>query len=431
MRAHVEKTMRLLLLAVLLAAATLAPSARAQLPSSSPESQGLSSDRLARIAPAMKNEIDKGTIPGAVTLIARNGRIVHFEAHGWLDNGKTRPMPKDAVFRGFSMTKPFVSVAAMMLVEQGRFQLRDPVTDFLPELKDMRVIVEKRDASGTVTRDTEPAARPITIQDLLRHTSGFTYSGSAPFPEIREAYIKLDIESRETDVSPEEFMQRVGSVPLAYQPGTRWEYGISTDVLGVVLERATGKPLHVLLDEMIFRPLKMKDTSFQVTPEQMPRLADAYDADPQKVSLWKMARVEADPAKRYRLGGGGSVTTAGDYVRFAQMMLNGGELEGVRLLSKKTVEYMLSDHIPGLAGTPAPTTGPGYGFGLGFGVRRQDGFAIAPGSTGDAMWAGAGGTSFTIDPKEKLVGVFMAAAPTPRLHTRNLFKNLIYGAVVK
>jgi CubicO group peptidase (beta-lactamase class C family) len=423
--------MRLLLPAVLIATAIFAPCAPAQLPTSSPESQGMASDRLARIAPVMKQEIDKGTMPGAVTLIARNGRIVHFEAHGFLDSGKTRPMPKDAVFRAFSMTKPFVSVAAMMMVEQGKFQLRDPVTNFLPELKDLKVMVEKRDAAGNITRETEPAARPITIQDLLRHTSGFTYAASSPYPEIREAYNKLDIEGRETDISPDDFIKRLATVPLAYQPGTRWEYGISTDVLGVLLERAAGKPLHLLLDEMIFKPLKMKDTSFQVTPEQMPRLADAYDTDPQKTSLWKWVRVEADPAKRYRLGGAGTVTTAADYLRFAQMMLNGGELDGVRLLSRKTVEYMLSDHIPGLAGTPAPTTGPGYGFGLGFGVRRQDGFAIAPGSTGDAMWAGAGGTSFTIDPREKIVGVFMAAAPTPRLHTRNLFKNLIYGAVVK
>jgi CubicO group peptidase (beta-lactamase class C family) len=286
----------------LLAAAMFTSSAAAQLPVAAPESQGMASDRLARIGAVMKIEIDKGTMPGAVTLIARNGRIVHFEAHGFLDNGKTRPMPKDAVFRAFSMTKPFVSVAAMMMVEQGRFQLRDPITNLLPELKDLKVIVEKRDASGNVTRDTEPAARPITVQDLLRHTSGFTYAATAPYPEIRDAYNKLDIEGRETDISPDEFIKRLATVPLAYQPGTRWEYGISTDVLGVLLERAAGKPLHVLLDEMIFKPLKMKDTGFQVTAEQLPRLADAFDSDPQKAGLWKWVRVEADPAKRYRLG---------------------------------------------------------------------------------------------------------------------------------
>jgi CubicO group peptidase (beta-lactamase class C family) len=416
---------------VLPIAITFVPSVHAQMPLAKPESQGFSTERLNRIGPVMREEIAKGTMPGAVTLIARNGQIVHFEAHGYLDSGKTKPMPNDAIFRALSMTKPFVSVAAMMMVEQGKFQLRDPVANWLPELKEMKVIVEKKDAAGTAIRETEAAARPISVQDLLRHTSGFTYAGSAPYPEIREAYEKADFSSRETDVSPEEFIQRLAAIPLAYQPGTRWEDGVSTDVLGVLLERVGGKPLHVLLDEMIFKPLHMKDTSFQVTSSQLFRLADALDTDPMKTFVWKDARVEDDPLKRYRKAGGGTVTTAYDYFRFAQMVLNGGELDGVRLLSKKTVEYMLSDHIPGLAGSPSAATGPGYGFGLGFAIRRQDGFATAPGSTGDAMWAGFAGTSFTIDPREKIVGIFMAAAPTPRLHTRNLFKNLLYGAVVK
>jgi CubicO group peptidase (beta-lactamase class C family) len=186
-----------------------------------------------------------------------------------------------------------------------------------------------------------------------------------------------------------------------------------------------------VLDEMLFKPLQMKDTSFQVQPEQLACLADAFDADPLKVSSWKAVRVEADPGKRYRLGGAGAVSTAEDYFRFAQMLVNGGDLDGVQLLSRKTVEYMLSDHIPGFPGSPAGATGPGYGFGLGFAVRRQDGLAVVPGSTGDAMWSGAGGTSFTLDPKEQLVGIFMAQAPTPRLHSRFLFKNLLYGALVR
>ena len=396
-----------------------------------PESQGFSPERLARIKSVMRAEIDKGTMPGAVTLIARDGQIVHLEAHGYLDAAKTKPMTKDAVFRAFSMTKPFVSVAAMMLVERGSIQLRDPVSTWLSELKDMKVLVEKRDAAGNVTRDTVNAERPITVHDLLRHTSGLTYMGSAPFPEIKDAYSKADIESRDTDVSPEEFLKRLGGIPLAWQPSTRWEYGLSTDVLGVLLERVSGKRLDILLDEMIFNPLKMKDTSFQVKPAQMARLADAFDSDPLKAPSWKLARVEAEPGKRYRLGGAGAVSTAQDYFRFAEMLVNGGELDGARLLSRKTVEYMLSDHIPGFPGSTAGTTGPGYGFGLGFGVRRQDGFGVVPGSTGDAMWAGLGGTSFTIDPREKIVGVFMAQAPTPRLHTRFLFKNLLYGALVK
>jgi CubicO group peptidase (beta-lactamase class C family) len=393
-----------------------------------PATQGFAADRLNRISSVMKQEIENGTIPGAVTLIARNGKLVHFEAHGFLDGSKTKRMDKDALFRALSMTKPFVSVAAMMLVEQGRLQLSDPVTNWLPELRDMKVIVERRgDAAGAAVRETEPAARPISVHDLLRHTSGLTYTGTAPYPEIREAYRKADIASRETDVSPEEFIQRLAAIPLVYQPGTRWEYGLSTDVLGVLLERLSGKPLHVLLDEMIFKPLQMKNTSFYVTPTQLSRLAEVFDTDPMKALVRKEARVEDDPMRRYRKAGGGSVTTAYDYFRFAQMILNGGELDGVRLLSRKAVEYMLSDHISVLAGNPAP----GYGFGLGFGVRRYDGVAVTPGSTGDAYWAGLAGTSFIIDPKEKIVGVFMAAAPTPVKHNQELFKNLLYGALVK
>jgi CubicO group peptidase (beta-lactamase class C family) len=226
-------------------------------------------------------------------------------------------------------------------------------------------------------------------------------------------------------------LKNLGQIPLAAHPGTRWEYGISTDVLGVLLEKVVGKRLDVLLAEMIFAPLGMKDTTFQVKPADLPRLADALDSDPLKKSFWQLARVEADPGKRYVHGGAGVVTTAYDYFLFTQMVANGGELGGVRLLSKKTVDYMLSDHIPGIAGSTAASTGPGYGFGLGFAVRRQDGFAIAPGSAGDAMWAGAGGTFFTIDPKERIVGVLMTAAPSTRIHTRMLFKNLLYGAVVK
>jgi CubicO group peptidase (beta-lactamase class C family) len=420
---------RLLRLAVLSCCA-LWPLA-AQAAETAPEMQGFSAERLARIAPAMKTEVANGTIPGAVTLIARNGQIVHFEAHGFLDAAKTKPMTKDAVFRGFSMTKPFTSVAAMTLVEEGKVQLRDPISKWMPEFKQMQVLTEVRDERGRTSRVAVPARREITVHDLLRHTSGFTYAGSAPFPELQEAYDKAEVEARTTDISPEEFTKRLSQIPLAYEPGTRWEYGVSTDVLGVLVEKVTAKRLDAYLAEILFKPLKMKDTSFQVSAEQLPRLADALDSDPLKDAYWKSSRVEADPGKRYRLGGAGSVFTAEDYFRFAQMMLNKGQLDGVRILSRETVEFMMSDHIAGLQGTPFPTTGPGYGFGLGFGVRMQEGVGYAPGSTGDAMWAGAGGTSFTIDPKEKIVGVFLAAGPSTRQHTRFLFKDLLYAALVE
>jgi CubicO group peptidase (beta-lactamase class C family) len=398
---------------------------------SPPEAQGFSPERLARIAPVMKEEIAKGTLPGAVTLIARNGKVVHFEAHGFLDAAKTKPMGKDAVFRGFSMTKPIVSVAALALIEQGKMSLRDPVSNWFPEFKEMKVLTEVRDERGRTSRVAVPAKRPMLVWDLLRHTSGLTYSGTAPFPEIKDAYEKADVESVNSDLSNEEFIKRLAAIPLAYEPGTRWEYGLSTDLLGLVVEKVAGKRLDVHLEETIFRPLGMKDTSFQSKPEQLGRLADALDADPLKVSSWKSARVEADPGKRYLRGGAGAVFTAEDYLRFAQMVVNGGQLDGTRILSRESVEFMLSNHIQGLEGTPFPTTGPGYGFGLGWGVRLDEGGAYAPGSKGDAMWAGAGGTSFTVDPKEKIVGIILAAAPNTRQHTRFLFKNLIYGALVE
>lgn len=397
-----------------------------------PSLQGFSQDRLDRIDVAMQREIENGTIPGAVTLIARNGEIVHLEAHGYLDAAKTEPITTDALFRAFSMTKPLVSVAAMMLVEESKLSLRDPITNWMPEFEDMIVLVESEGEgeNGEPTYEEVAAEGEITVQDLLRHTSGFGYSNNVP-PPIETAYNEADIEARETDVSPEDFISRLADIPLVYQPGTRWHYGLSTDVLGVLLERVTGKRLDILLAEMIFEPLAMNDTSFQVEEEELPRLADALDADPQKESQWAWARVEEDPGKRYRLGGAGSVTTAEDYFRFGQMLVNGGELDDVRLLSPQTVELMLSDHILELEGDPLPTTGPGYGFGLGFGVRKQEGVGWAPGSVGDAMWAGAGGTSFTIDPQEEIVGVFMAAAPSTRQHTRFLFKNLVYGALTE
>jgi CubicO group peptidase (beta-lactamase class C family) len=392
-----------------------------------PESQGLSTDRLNRLTSAIHREIETGAVLGAVTLVARNGKIVHFEAQGFVDNGKTRPMETTALFRILSMTKPFVSVATMMLVEQGRLRLSDPVTDWLPELKNMTVMVPGRDGAVVQGAQTEPAARPITVHDLLRHTSGFTYPRTSPFPEIRDAYRQADILSRESDVSPDEFLQRLSAIPLAYQPGMHWEYGLSIDVLGVLLERLSTKPLHVLLQEMVFKPLRMKDTSFFVLPVERQRLAEMPASDPLKALVEKEARVTEDPMGRYRKGGGGAVSTARDYLRFAQMILNGGELDGVRLLSRKTMDYMLDDHVAGMPGAPSP----GHGFGLGFGVRRPGGLASTAGSTGDVSWGGLGGTHFTVDRTEKLVGIYMAAAPSALDRMQDSFRNIMYGALVK
>jgi CubicO group peptidase (beta-lactamase class C family) len=393
--------------------------------------QGFSAERLQRLGTAVKSEMTKGTIPGAVVLVARNGHIVHFEAYGFLDGARTRPMPKDSLFRLFSMTKPITSVAIMMLVERGDLNLDDPVAKYLPELKDLKVEVRKNDPAGS-GHDLVPAARPVTILDLLRHTSGFTYSfGGARSDRIKQLYLEHDVEQQKGNIPAEEMLRRVAKIPLAFHPGTAFEYGISTDILGFVLERIVGKRLDMLLDDMIFKPLKMTDASFQVTDAAANRLADALDTDPLRAWAWQWARVTAKRGDGYVSGGGGMVGTAHDYFRFAQMILNGGELDGVRLLSRKTIDYMLSDHLVGLAGSTAPTTGPGYSFGLGFAVRLHDGMGVTAGSKGDAMWAGLGGTSFTIDRQEKLLGIFLAAGPASRNHTRFLFKNVVYGALVR
>jgi CubicO group peptidase (beta-lactamase class C family) len=396
------------------------------------QEMGMSREAMARIAPVMKEQINKDMFPGAVTLIARRGKVVHYEAHGFLDAAKTKPMRKDALFRLASMTKPIVSVAAVMLVEQGAMKLNDPITNWLPELKDLKVETPKVDKDGRTTIEDASLNRPIWVQDLLRHTAGFVYAGSTKSPRIKEMYEKANIEARENDISGDAMLKALGAIPLAHQPGTFWEYSIATDVLGLLLERVAEKPLDRLLKEMLLDPLGMKDTAFWVPAEQQERIAEALDSDPQKAVMLKAYRDAENPAgKNYFKGGSGLVGTTEDYLRFAQMVLNGGELDGRRYLSKKMVEFMLSDHIPGMGGTTIATTGPGYGFGLGWGVRREDGFAWVPGSKGDAMWAGAWGTSFWIDPKEQLVGILMAQGPSNRVHTRMLYKNLVYGAVVQ
>jgi CubicO group peptidase (beta-lactamase class C family) len=411
----------LTLLAFPLSPVAFAQGARA--PSNDVVQAGMSGDRLNRIAPVMKQQIDKGMFPGAVTLVARDGKIVHFESHGHLDAAKSKPMSKTALFKLASMTKPIVTVAGMMMVEQGSMKLNDPIANWLPELKDLKV--------ETPTGDVAPT-RPITVQDLMRHTAGFVYQGSAKSPRIKEKYEQANIEAREVDITAEEMLKRLGTIPLAHQPGTFWEYSIATDVLGLLLERVAGKPLDVLLEEMLFQPLGMTETTWWVAQSKAERLAETLDADPQKAAMTKSYRILENPAgKSYFKGGAGLIGTAEDYLKFAQMMLNGGHYDGKRYLSKKTVEFMLSDHTIGMGGTTIGTTGPGYGFGIGFGVRLHDGFAWVPGSKGDAMWAGAWGTSFWIDPKERLVGILMAQGPSNRIHTRMLYKNLVYGAMVE
>ncbi|CAH0171223.1 serine hydrolase [Roseomonas sp. CECT 9278] len=420
-------------LAALVTPAAAQPAARAAAPAqrrpAGPDLvRGFSRARLAAFNEALLAEGQRGSYPGCVAAISRNGEIIHLEAYGHLDAARTRPMTRDAIFLQASMTKPITSVAAMMLVEQGRMKLSDPVAMFLPELANVKVELRRE---GQPNEEVAPT-RPMTVQDLLRHSAGFVYPDSATSPRMREMYTEGNITASSGPITGDEMLRRLGTIPLAHQPGTMFLYSIATDVLGLVVERVAGQPLDRVFVERITGPLGMRDTTWFVDAARRPRIAEALDSDPLKAGMWRSYRIlENEAGRSYFKGGAGLVSTAADYIRFSTMLANGGVFEGRRYLSAPVVNYMMSNHIQGMGGSPTASTGPGYGFGLGFGVRLQDGVGVAPGSTGDAMWAGAWGTSFTIDRAEGLAAVFMAQGPSRRGQTRMLFKNLVYGAMVE
>jgi CubicO group peptidase (beta-lactamase class C family) len=378
------------------------------------QGSGLSSAGLARLENTMRGEVERGRIPGVVMMIQRDGQLAYSKALGKQNPASGAEMRDDSIFRIYSMTKPIVSVGIMMLVEEGRITLSDPVAKHIPELKDLKVGVEKDGKLEIVSAQRQP-----TIQDLLRHTSGFTY-GVFGKSMVKELYTKNGVDSDQHTNA--ELVQKLAKVPLMYQPGTTWEYGRSTDVLGHVIERVSGQTLDVFLQARILGPLGMKDTAFHAAPDRHARIAEAFAKDPDSGAAVNLLNVREPP--KYLAGGQGLVSTAADYLRFAQMLLNGGELGGVRLLGRKTVEYMASDHLGAIRGP-----GPGYGFGLGFAVRLANGLSAAPGSAGEHNWSGYGGTTFWVDPKERLVAVFMSQGPNQRNYFRELFRNGVYGAL--
>jgi CubicO group peptidase (beta-lactamase class C family) len=411
------------------------------LPTVEPDKVGLSPERLQRIGEVFQQEIDQGKLPGAIVLIARKGEVAYLESFGVRDPESAAPMPKDAIFRIYSMTKPLVSVAAMILVEDGRLQLADPVSKFLPELAELQVSVPSADAYGKVTYGLVPAERPITVQDLLRHTAGLAYGELTANAAVQEAYAGIGVykpdglpfEAR--DVAPAEEIVGLAKAPLIHQPGTVWEYSLASDVLGRVVEKASGLRLGDFLEQRLFTPLGMVDTGFSVPEADMARLAEPLATDPATGGPNRLIDVSAPPANDS--GGAGAVSTASDYALFAQMLLNGGELNGARILSPTTVRLMASDHLGSRIEAPV-TPGelllgtPGYTFGLGFAVREEPGIAAIPGSEGEFMWAGYGGTFFWIDPEQELVGVLMTQAPGPsRAYYRRQIKQLVYQAIVQ
>jgi CubicO group peptidase (beta-lactamase class C family) len=388
------------------------------LPLAAPEDIGLSSARLARLGAVIAGEIERGRVPGAVALVARRGRIGYFESFGQRDAVAGAPMAKDAIFRIYSMTKPITSVAAMMLWEDGRFLLSDPIAKYLPDLAALDVAVER---DGVLER--VPAVRAVTVQDLLRHTSGLTYEfrGSGP---VHRMYRSAKVDSR--GQSNAEQVATLGRMPLLHQPGSRWEYGRSTDVLGRLVEVLSGKTLSEFFEQHILAPLGMADTAFHVPERHHSRIAEAFGRDPDSGVTVQLLEVRDPPG--FESGGGGLVSTAADYARFLQMLLNGGTLEGRRLLSRKTIEFMTADHLGPITGAPDLLI-PGHGFGLGFAVRLQAGIAHVPGSIGQYFWGGLAGTTFWVDPAEQLFALLLIQAPGLRDYYRTLFRDLVYSAV--
>jgi CubicO group peptidase (beta-lactamase class C family) len=389
------------------------------LPEARPESLGLSPTRLARMSDAFKREIDKGTVPGLTVMVARRGQIGWFEALGRQNPAASASMTRDSIFRIFSMTKPIVSVGIMQLVEDGALLLSEPLANYIPEFSEQKVGVEN---NGTL--DFVPLTRPITIQDLLRHTSGLINDTTGKGP-VQQMYKQSRI--RDRSISNAEHAAVVAAMPLICQPGTEWNYSRSTDILGRIIEIVSGKPLSAYLTERILAPLQMTETAFHTVAENAGRLAQPFANDPWTNEPVKLFDMLEQPVMES--GGGGLVSTTMDYARFCQMLLGGGTLDNHRIIGRKTLQLMASDHLdPGVT-INGPLLAPGHGFGLGFAVRTHQGLAPFAGSVGQFFWSGVAGTFFWIDPREELFAVLMAQGPGQREYLRHLVRSLVYAAV--
>jgi CubicO group peptidase (beta-lactamase class C family) len=389
------------------------------LPQAKPESLGLSPVRLQRMSDAFKRDIDKGTTPGVTMMVARRGQIGWFDALGRQNPASPAPMAHNTLFRIFSMTKPIVSVGIMMLLEEGTFLLNDPIAKYIPEFSEQKVGVENNGRLELV-----PPKRPITIQDLLRHTSGIAYEHTGN-GLVQQLYQQSRVRSRK--ISNAEHAALVASMPLLCQPGAEWNYSRSTDILGRLIEVVSGKTLGAFLTERILAPLQMAETAFHTGPENADRLAEPFPVDPwsgEKVQLFDMLETPVMES-----GGGGLVSTTMDYARFCQMLLNGGVLDGNRIIGRKTLQLMASNHLDPSVKLESHLVPAGHSFGLGFAVRTLEGMAPFAGSVGQFFWSGMAGTFFWIDPKEELFAVFMSQGPGQREYFRSLVRSLVYAAV--
>jgi CubicO group peptidase (beta-lactamase class C family) len=393
------------------------------LPVVSPEQVGMCPQRTGRLVAVLQAEVERQRLPGAVVVVARHGKLALFEAVGAQDPTTGSAMTRDAIFRIYSMTKPIVSVAVMMLMEQGRLLLSDPVASHLPEYAAQQVASF---ADGAV--QLQAVRQVATIHDLLRHTAGLTYEfmGSTP---VQRQYAQARIGSRGRRNA--EFSHALAALPLMFEPGTVWEYSRATDVLGRLVEVVSGQSLGAYLHEHVFQPLGMLETWFGVPPAQHARIAEPFSRDPE--GGLQMRLIDVREAAVLESGGGGLASTAMDYARFLQFMLNRGELDGVRLLGPRTVAFMTADHlgdIPVNGGASRSLLPPGHGFGLGFAVRKTLGVASVPGSVGTYFWGGMAGTSFFVDPAEDLFACLMLQAPNQREYYRMLFRDLVYATLL-
>jgi CubicO group peptidase (beta-lactamase class C family) len=405
------------------------------LPRAKPESVGISSERLENIRNVLGAQVDAGVIPGYVALVARHGKVVYYESYGVQNPNTKKPMSKDSIFRIYSMTKPITSVAAMILVEEGKIKLSDPVSKYLPELADMKVATNAADVKEPGQVQNRPAKNQIRVLDLLIHTSGFTYAFFKAFPgggPLEQMY--MDGGVNDLDVTNAEFVTRLSKLPLKYEPGTTWWYSHSTDVLGRLVEVVSGMTLGEFFDKRIAKPLGMNDTAFRVAPDKIGHFVEPFDDDKKGLILQY-----TDPTKpvKFEAGGQGLTSTVMDYARFAHMLLNRGALDGSRILGKKTVELMTMDHVGSVfEHGPAYLPGQSHGYGL-LGAVRTDGprapAGLNPmeGSVGEYYWAGYAGTFFWVDPKEELIGVYMMQSVRQLVPFATSFKTLVEQAVVE
>jgi CubicO group peptidase (beta-lactamase class C family) len=399
----------------------------APLPPAEPDQAGFSVDGLKRIDVFFDREIGQGRVPGAVVAIAHDGKLVYLKAFGFRDNDKGLPMQVDSIFGLASMTKPMTAVGVLSLTEQGRLPLLGRLTDYFPQFGSMKVAAKAADGSIQY----EPQRRPIYIQDLLRHTSGLTYGGRS---DSRGSVANLYPPGSTLRAmnSSTEFIETITKLPLVYQPGTVWEYSEAFDVLGAVIEKITGKALGGHLYEVIWRPLGMTDTAFRIDPSKRERVAKAFPLNPVD---HKPQEIGTEKEVKFECGGGCAIGTVVDYLRFGQMLVNGGNLDGKQILSPHMVKLMTSNQLTPEIKNNVASVEPhraGYGFGLGVAVRVEDGLAAVPGSIGEYSWNGAYGTGFFADPKERLVVVFGTAAPGElRKYYREQVQDLVYGAMTR